>query len=297
MIRITRKICCLAVATVLVSPASFAAGNTDEGMTDTEAVAALFEEALDAQKLPEKAKRQPVKKRVQEYTGDRSLRTGAIRENAFTRGVAEGRQLGFRTQQKMMEGIREDLDRIYDVSNLYLENGTLQPPVILTGDNLLEMAPDGRSYKHVGNRREIVSPARYVTEKLNWRSYLISESDLLLPDDYYDYSLKSKTSGEAEEEKRYYRLGLEEGKRQAYEEVADRVSKLTGIVLGMRQGYKEMMAGTATLPQTVSTYDPVAGGGNKIEVGVRRRSIASDASFVTDLDQGRAFIGTHKRRE
>ena len=173
----------------------------------------------------------------------------------------------------------------------------MQPPVILTGDNLLEMAPDGRSYKHVGNRREIVSPARYVTEKLNWRSYLISESDLLLPDDYYDYSLKSKTSGEAEEEKRYYRLGLEEGKRQAYEEVADRVSKLTGIVLGMRQGYKEMMAGTATLPQTVSTYDPVAGGGNKIEVGVRRRSIASDASFVTDLDQGRAFIGTHKRRE
>lgn len=288
----TKKTLLVLAVTALLPVSVFAA--PAEEMTETEAIAALFDQNLDAQKLPEKHKEKTVKERLKDVEKN-GMRSDAIRENAFMRGVAEGRLAGFNTQHALMVKLRSDLDRIYNVSNLYLENGTLQPPIILTGDNLFEMQGNGRGYKQVDNRREIVSPARYVTEQLNWETYLISEDDLALPDDYYDVSLKSRTKSEAEEEKKYYRLGLAEGRGQAFEEVKARIERLTAIVGGMRQGYKEMLAGSATAPVTVAGYEPVAGNQTQIETGIRTKNIVQDAGFVLDVNAPRAFVGTHKK--
>lgn len=254
-----------------------------------------FEQSQAAQSLPNKYREPNPEQRAREYIRRNNMRTDALRQNGYVRGVSEGRVAGFQEQHALFKTMQTDMDRIYNVSNLYLENGTLQPPIILTSDNLLEMDPNGRGYKRTRNRREIISDARYVTEKLNWETYLISEEDLMLPTDYYDLELKARDRGEAAEERQYYTMGFEEGKRQAYTEVEQRLEKLTIIVMGMRQGYREMLAGTVTVPQTATTYEPMAGNNRQIEVGIRTNQIVEDAAFVLDPNAGRVFVGTHKR--
>lgn len=277
---------------IMIMTAILAIGSS---YVQAEDVVSAFEQAQADQKLPKHYKEPSPEKRAREYVQRNNMRMDAIRQNGYIRGVSEGRVAGFREQQSLFTAMRSDMDRIYNVSNLYLEDGTLQPPIILTSDNLLEMAPDGRSYKRTRNRREIISDARYVTEKLNWETYLVSEDDLTLPTDYFDSELKARDRAESSEERKFYKLGFEEGKQQASMEVEQRLDKLTTIVMGMRQGYKEMLAGTVTVPQTASEYEPMAGNGRQIEVGIRSNRIVEDAQFVLHPNAGKAFLGTHKR--
>ncbi len=230
--------------------------------------------------------------RLEKFKKENDIRISAIKQYYMERGLSEGRVLMFQARKKDLLALKPYLDKIYDTSHLYLENGKLQPPVVLKGEDLFEIQPTGQSYKESQVRYQLAAPERYVTSQLNWETYLISDDDL----EYNGPAPESFLSPRNENEKfvanQYYEIGVKEGANQVELELGYRVKSLTTLIKGMYYFYNAYPRGLLSMPKTVKTYIPVSGNQTQLTLATEENSIVDPAKFELDPNNYMAIVGS-----
>lgn len=229
--------------------------------------------------------------RFEKYKKENDIRITAIKQFYMEKGLAEGRLQMFQTQQDNLKELEPLLNRIYKVSHLYMDNGKLQPPVILMGKQLFQMQPDGQRYDESRIRYQTAAKERYVTTQLDWKSFLISDDDLVYRGPSGESFLSPRNTNEEDVAKQFYLLGFNEGANQVQQELDLRIKALTNIIVGMYNFYNVSTRGLLTMPEIVKSYTPVTGNQTQLTLSTETKEIAVPARFDLDSNNYMAVVG------
>lgn len=229
--------------------------------------------------------------RFEKYKKENDIRVTAIKQFYMEKGLAEGRLQMFQTQQENLKALEPWLNKVYGVSHLYMDNGKLQPAVVLLGKQLFQMQPDGQKYDESRIRYQIAAKERYVTTQIDWKSFLISDEDLVYKGPSGESFLAPRNTSEEEVAKQFYLLGFNEGANQVQQEIDLRIKALTNIVVGMYNFYNVNTRGVLTMPEIVKSYTPVSGNQTQLTLSTETKEIASPSRFDLDANNYMAVIG------
>ncbi|HEY6436742.1 MAG TPA: type IV secretory system conjugative DNA transfer family protein, partial [Ignavibacteriaceae bacterium] len=157
---------------------------------------------------------EPKKAGSEVSTASTVARMRSLGEFAFSVGIADGRKERWFDIRKKMAGMKGELDSLYQVSHLYLDNGDMQPPIILTGENLYQNHQNGKATDHAQVRYEILAPARFVSSQLDWYTYIVSDEDLIGNRPADDPFFQPKNAEEEMVMKKFFQNGYSEGANQ-----------------------------------------------------------------------------------
>ncbi len=217
-------------------------------------------------------------------------RKQSLQEFAFSVGLADGRKGRWFDIRRKMAGLKGELDQIYQVGHLYLDNGDLQPPVILTGENLYQNHKSGRATDQSQIRYEILSPARFVSSHLDWYTYIVSDEDLLVSRPADEPFFKPRNKEEEDSMRKYYQNGFTEGANQVDMEAIARVKTLTTMIDGMYDYHILREKNMIEPPEISKVYVPISGNETKISLSNNLREVVGDAQFNLSPNSYKAYI-------
>lgn len=235
-------------------------------------------------------------KKTDEYKVE-SVRVTALKEHAFAKGLAEGRMDKFNELRRTVLGFKELNDQAFNVGHLYShvssdnsEDSMLQPPIILVGEDMLQVNPTGKNYTHAEVKYETLAPARFVSSQLNWATFLINDEDLVYAGPADDPLLSPRDEDERKLMAKMHAVSYKEGKDQAFKEYLARVETLTTLITGMYNYHILRTKNLIDPPQISRGYVPVSGNSTQLMLSNRQSNINQDAAFNLNPSNYRAFI-------
>lgn len=211
-------------------------------------------------------------------------------EHGLSTGIADGRVDRFNNLRYKLSLQKSDLDRIYQVSHLYLDDGKLQPPVIATSENIYQQMLDGKHIDISQVRYQIVAPARFVTSQIDWYTYLVSDDDVAATGQSDDILTSPKTESEAALLKKMYQTGYEEGASQVDIEVQSRIKALTTLVTGMANYHILRKMNVVQAPQVTRLHTPVRGNATQLVLASTTSDLSRDAEFNLNAGTYKAYL-------
>jgi uncharacterized protein YfiM (DUF2279 family) len=218
------------------------------------------------------------------------FRLQSLREYSLSQGISDGRNVRFKEIREKLAKQKAELDVIYQVSNLYLENGFLQPPIILTGQNLYQQVKDGKAIDWSQIRYQIIAPARFVTQHLDWYTYLVSDEDLLNNKPAEDPVMTARNPEEDAVMKTMYKNGFVEGESQVDMEVQARIKSLTTMITGMMNYHILREKNIVSAPVVSKLYTPTSGNKTQLTLVGNSMEVSQDAGFNLDASTYRAYL-------
>ena len=228
-----------------------------------------------------------------------SVRMTALKEHAFGKGLASGRANKFKDLKTTIMSLKEFNDQAFQVAHLYSqvsnrdeENSMLQPPVIMTGEDMLQINTNGKNYSHAEIKYEVLAPARFVSSQLNWQTFLVNDEDLIYAGPADDPLLVPKNDDERKIMQHMYNVAYNEGIVQAQKEFEARVDTLTALITGMYQYHILRAKNVISPPEVASGYVPVSGNSTQLLLSNRQLNLNKDASFNLNTEKYKAFVET-----
>lgn len=255
----------------------------NRGLSRTVLLLALLTTApAMAQDSSEDATEQPAK-------ATSELRLQAIVESAWGQGVSAGRLARFKALRGLLDQQRSTLNKVYTVRQLYLENGLLQPPVILTAENLVQLDTNGKRVDWSQVRYTVAADARFVTRPLDWYTFLVDEADLVDATPPADPLLSPRTDAERQAVRAAEARGMQEGMAQADLEFQARTKMLTTLVTGMLNYHVLARRGVISPPKVAHDYQATNGNATQLTLGTRGMAVQAEATFEPDQQRYRAY--------
>ncbi len=226
-----------------------------------------------------------------------SIRTTALKEHAFAKGLADGRVDKFKELRTTILSLKEQNDKVFNVAHLYsqvssdnAENAMLQPAIVVTGEDMLQINQSGKNYSHAEVKFEILAPARFVTSQLNWQTFLVNDEDLLVGGPADDPLLSPRTEQEKALMKNMYDVAFREGRAQALNEYIARTETLTTLIVGMYNYHILRTKGIMKPVEIATGYTPVSGNKTQLQLSTRQANVNNDAEFNLNSNNYKAFI-------
>lgn len=226
-----------------------------------------------------------------------SVRITALKEHAFAKGLAAGRMEKFKELRVTSISLKEFNDQAFQVAHLYshvssdnAENSMLQPPIIMSGEDMLQVNPTGQNYSHAEVKYEILAPARFVSSQLNWQTFIVSEDDMIYAGPADDPLLVARNEDETKLMSNMYNIAYREGQAQAFKEFEARVETLTTLITGMYQYHILREKKLIDPPEIATGYIPVSGNKTQLQLSNRIANVNSGAAFNMNTGAYKAFI-------
>ena len=246
-----------------------------------------------------------------------NVRMSALREFALTKGLADGRQKKFQEVHRYFEVNKRVLDALYQVDHLYMQprkrktfkdvtgretsrmeddrafNGFLiQPPIVIKGQDLMQIANGGQSMESSNIRYAIAANAQFVANPIYWQTFLVAPEDLMSQAPADDPLLQPRDETERAVMLSFYKVGFMEGQSQAVSEVETRTKTLTTMVTGMAFGRILMDKNILKEPEVSTQYVPVSGNKTLLTLNTNAAYISAPAGF--ELDPSKYKVIIHK---
>ncbi len=213
------------------------------------------------------------------------VRWQALYETALSLGATGA--LAWRSEQINMSLDKNagQLNQIFDFNQLLLKDNVL-PPVLAESDNSLNLAsPD--AIRIAAKTFKIVSPARFVTNPPNWRSYLtMSYPKPPVP----DRSLLPKNKMEADVWNRFIREGWQNGIQQANSIFSANLSRLRRDYNGMVLYRKMLAQGMVSAPFVATADLGVTGDSKEMRIDDRVLRITAHSELQTDSSKWQPIL-------
>lgn len=244
-----------------------------------------------------------------------NVRISALREFALTKGLADGRQQKFQEIHQYFETNKRVLDALYQVDHLYMQprkmktvkdvtgretsrmeddsnfNGFLiQPPIVLKGDQIMQIANGGQRKESSNIRYAIAANALFVANPIYWQTFLVAPEDLMSQAPADDPLLQPRDENERSIMLNFYKVGYMEGQAQAVAEVETRTKTLTTMISGMTFGRVLMDKGVLTEPQVSTQYIPVSGNKTLLTLNTNAAYISVPSGFELDASKYKVII-------
>ena len=244
-----------------------------------------------------------------------SARASALREFALSKGLAEGRKARFKDIYQYFEQNKRVLDTIYQVDHLYMQprkkqtirllNGLeqtkykddpafkgflIQPPIILEGNDIMQIASDGQRKEKSTIRYGIAANAQFVSAPLYWQTFLVAPEDLIAQGPADDPLLQPRDEQERAMMLAFYQVGFNEGVSQATSEVQTRTKTLATMVAGMHYGRILMEKNILDEPEVTTQYVPVSGNKTLLTLDTSVAQITLPSGFVLDPTKYKVII-------
>lgn len=244
-------------------------------------------------------------------------RIAALREYAIGKGIADGRRVQFQATKAAQLLRKTELDKLYQVDHLYIrptklvdrvkETGVvekkevddpafkgflIQPPVILTGTDLMQLQQSGKSIDWSQVRFQMAANAQFVTAPIHWQTFLINDEDVMLQGPPDDPILRARNEDEQKVIDKYYQIAFEEGKEQAKAEVVARVKTLTTIIVGMTNYHVLASKNVVKKAQVATGYVPIDGNKTQITLSTFNARITQDAEFNLNPESYKAVVNS-----
>lgn len=239
---------------------------------------------------------QAAESKTDEYKVE-SVRITALKEHAFSKGLATGRINKFNELKNKVLSLKEFNNQAFQVSHLYshvssddAEDSMLQPAIIMTGEDMLQVNPTGKNYTHAEAKYETLAPARFVSSQLDWKSFLISEEDLVYAGPADDPLLTPRNDTETKLMEKMYEVAYNEGRTQAFNEYVARIETLTTLITGMYNYHILRAKNMIDPPQISHGYVPVSGNSTQLLLSNRQSNINQDAAFNLNPNNYKAFV-------
>ena len=230
--------------------------------------------------------------------------------NAFDYGYSEGVKYTKLYIGKFLLKHKKQLDILFPLKQLYLNDGILQPPVVKKEDKGSYIFQDGNVYKQFGVRYYIQTPARFVTmgSYRKWEDFLLDYA----PDYYYNtdiknvlnFSMNINYSDSAEcnrkiREKVFenFRQGFFSGEKEVFTLMESRLQKLQNFLDGLYL-YNELYYRGIINPPVISEFvEPVYKNerGKQLVINEKVLKIVKPASFNTETKKWKTFIITNDK--
>jgi hypothetical protein len=244
-----------------------------------------------------------------------SVRMSALREFALTKGLADGRQQKFQEIHQYFEINKRVLDALYQVDHLYMQprkrqivkdltgretsrmendnafNGFLiQPPIVLKGQDIMQIANGGQRMESSNIRYAIASNALFVANPIYWQTFLVAPEDLMSQAPADDPLLQPRDEAERAVMLSFYKVGLLEGQSQAVSEVETRTKTLTTMITGMSFGRVLMDKSILKEPEVSTQYVPVSGNKTLLTLNTNAAYISVPSGFELDPSKYKVII-------
>ncbi len=213
------------------------------------------------------------------------IRSEALKETALSTGAQGG--LAYRSKQinAVLAKHTTYLDYIFNF-NLLLMNHNVLPPVLVEGDNSLNLDND-TTIRIADRTYKIVNQARFVTTPPTWRNYLwLAYTKPQVPDN----SLLPENAKEREIWKKYAAEGWQQGILQADDMYQQNMALLKRDYTGMVR-YKFLLTQhMINAPYVTRTDLGVTGGGSDMRVNDQVLRITELPSLQPDSKQWNPVI-------
>lgn len=255
--------------------------------------------------------------KTQTVAKEEQPRIAALREYSMGKGIAEGRRVQFQAIKADQLSRKSELDRLYQVDHLYvrptktvnreLENGStaqkeiddpafkgflIQPPVILTGTDLMQLQQSGKSIDWSQIRLQFAANAQFVTAPIHWETYLVNDEDLMRQGPPDDPLLRARNEDEQKLMDRYFQIAFDEGREQARAEVIARVKTLTTIIVGMTNYHVLASKNVVKKAQVATGYIPVDGNKTQLTLSTFNARVTQDAEFNLNPETYKAIVNS-----
>lgn len=255
--------------------------------------------------------------RLSQVAKEEQPRIAALREYAIGKGIADGRRAQFQIMKADQLARKSELDRLYQVDHLYvrptktverqLESGAIvhkeiddpafkgfliQPPVILTGTDLMQLQQSGKAIDWSQVRLQFATNAQFVTAPIHWETFLVNDEDLMRQGPPDDPLLRSRNDEEQKIMDKYYQIAFDEGKEQARAEVVARVKTLTTIIVGMANYHVLASKNVVKKAQVATGYIPVDGNKTQLTLSTFNARVTQDAEFNLNPETYKAIVNS-----
>lgn len=255
--------------------------------------------------------------RMSQVAKEEQPRIAALREYSIAKGIADGRRAQFQVMKADQLTRKSELDRLYQVDHLYvrptktvqrqLESGAvvqkevedpafkgflIQPPVILTGTDLMQLQQSGKAIDWSQVRLQFATNAQFVTAPIHWETFLINDEDLMRQGPADDPLLRARNDEEQLIMNKYYQIAFDEGKEQARAEVVARVKTLTTIIVGMANYHVLASKNVVKKAQVATGYVPVDGNKTQLTLSTFNARVTQDAEFNLNPETYKAIVNS-----
>lgn len=214
-----------------------------------------------------------------------SIRNEALKETALSTGAQAA--LAYRSKQinAMLNQHATYLDYVFNF-NLLLMNHNVLPPVLVEGDNSLNL-DDPLTIRIADRTYQIISQARFVTTPPTWRNYLwMTYTKPQVPDN----SLLPENANERTIWKQYVAEGWQQGLLQAQDMYKQNLATLKRDYAGMVR-YKFLLTQhMINAPYVTRTDLGITGGGSDMRINDQVLRITELPSLIPDSKQWKPVI-------
>ena len=208
-----------------------------------------------------------------EELAEGDVRLHAVREEAATFGLQAGFAWRYRAILKECRMREGELDMQYPFEQLLLQNGTVQPPVIVRADSYMSVE-DKVKMTRTDTAWRIIRPAEFVTNPPTWRNYLNLTDDALSVSEPVD-AIRPKTSDEQKVWREAAKEGWELGMEQAELYFKDEMARMNRDFKGMIQYHILEREGKVSIPG-------ISRGHYAVRIGEDTMEINQETFVITD---------------
>jgi len=230
--------------------------------------------------------------------------------NAFDYGYKEGVKYTKIYIGKFLLKHKKELDILFPLKQLYLNDGILQPPLVGKEDKGSYIYENGNTYRQYGVKYYIKNPARFVTKNSyrKWEDFLLD-----YPMEYYKnasldnvlkFSINVKYSNSYQCNLKIrnavykkFREGFTAGEREVFLLMSARLKKLQSFVDGLYL-YNELYYRGIINPPLISEFiEPVYKNknGKILVINEKVLKIVKPASFNTETKKWKTFLITNDK--
>lgn len=218
-------------------------------------------------------------------SGVSNIRKQAIQDTALSLGAQAG--LAWRAKQlnNMLNNDQVNLSKIFNFNALILNNNVL-PPVLVEGDNTLNLA-NPEALRLADKVYKIQLAPRFVTVPPTWRDYLLLNFN---PPSPPNASLLPKNEGERQIWNQCIKVGWNAGVQQANEIFSINLGRLKRDYSGMVL-YRELLAqNMVTAPYVAKVNLGVTGDSNMMRINDQVLRITATSKLNTNSKSWKAVI-------
>ena len=216
-------------------------------------------------------------------------RSRAILDTGFKVGVNAGLSWQIRNINKAVKKNERDLDSIYDFTYLMIQDRVV-PPVITEAKDLYHQEGD-YTLRLSGEYYKIEYQARFSSVAPNWREYLT-----FVQPTQNKAALMSGLKPKTPEEKKVWKLAVEDGWRQGVEQanlmLQNGLDRMNRDYTGMLRYHTFAATGKVSMPIIASDMMPINNYGRSMAVDEKLLRITVLPVFDADLSKWRAVIRT-----
>lgn len=213
------------------------------------------------------------------------IREMALKETALSLGAQSGLAWRAKIIDEQLVKQARNLDAIYDFNALLLENN-VQPPVLLEGRNLLNLA-DTQTIRISDRTYKVAKQAHFVTTAPNWRQYLWM--DYSKPE-YPHVSLLPTNKTEKEIWCAYVEKGWDQGIDQANTILEESIARIKEDFVGMILYRKLLAMNMVSAPYVSHTDLGVTGDGEEIRIDDKVLRITALPALNVNSSEWKAAI-------